>query len=206
LEARVQPKVDLPGQVAVTMAIPRTRVRPLVRQRRWLATLVAALMIAAFTAAPALAGRGGALRIEPGWYDGHAVSFLQPSLFSSNPNGGVLACFGLGPNLAGIVRPTQPLYVIFDSTATQDHCDGQPDVLRHDHILPVAPGDPGYTGAWTLVLLVEATPGSIDLATNPITSAAEVHAALTSGTLIDVTAALAPGGPVRMVAPVIGGG
>jgi hypothetical protein len=23
-------------------------------------------------------------------------------------------------------------------------------VLRHDHILPVAPGDCGYTGAWTL--------------------------------------------------------
>jgi hypothetical protein len=161
--------------------------------------------VSALAAVPVLAGRGGALRIEPGWYDGHPVSFLQPSLFSANTNGGVLACFGLGPNLAGIVRPTQPLYVIFDSTATQDHCDGQPDVLRHDHILPVAPGDPGYTGAWTLVLLVEATPGSIDLATNPITSATEVQAGLTSGSLVDVTAALAPGGPVRMIAPVIGG-
>jgi hypothetical protein len=188
LEAHVHAKVDM--------------------RRRWrgLATLATALAITVFAAAPVLAGPGGTLRIEPGWYDGHPVSFLQPSLFSANPNGGVLACFGLGPNLAGIVRPTQPLYVIFDSTATQDHCDGQPDVLRHDHILPVAPGDPGYTGAWTLVLLVEATPGSIDLATNPITSAADVRAAMTSGALIDVTAALAPGGPVRMVAPVIRGG
>jgi hypothetical protein len=184
---------------------PHFRVRRPLRRQRWLAALIAAWTVLALAVVPVLAGRGGALRIEPGWYDGHPVSFLQPSLFSANTNGGVLACFGLGPNLAGIVRPTQPLYVIFDSTATQDHCDGQPDVLRHDHILPVAPGDPGYTGAWTLVLLVEATPGSIDLATNPITSATEVQAGLTSGSLVDVTAALAPGGPVRMIAPVIGG-
>jgi hypothetical protein len=205
LEAYVHPKDDLPGQAAIAGAANEMRVRAHARGRRWLVTVVAVLAVTTSAAAPALAGRGGTLRIEPGWYDGHAVSFLQPSLFSSNPNGGVLACFGLGPDLAGIVRPTQPLYVIFDDTATQDHCDGQPDALRHDHILPVAPGDSGYTGAWTLVLLVEATPGSIDLATNPITSAAEVQAALTSGSLIDVTAALAPGGPVRMIAPVIGG-
>jgi hypothetical protein len=171
----------------------------------FLGAALAAATLGARTSGVA-AGRGGMLRVEPGWYDGHGVSFLQPSLFSANSNGGVLACFGLGPDLAGIVRPTQPLYVIFDSTATQDHCDGQPEVLRHDHVLPVAPGDPGYTGAWTLVLLIEATPGSIDLASNPITSAEEVRAALTSGSLIDVTAALAPGGPVRMIAPVIGGG
>ena len=48
--------------------------------------------------------------------------------------------------MSGISRPTQPLYVIFDDAATEDHCDGQPDVLRHDHILLVAPGDRGYTG------------------------------------------------------------
>lgn len=203
----MHPKVDVAGQAVVAVtATNNPRVRPRVRRQRWLATLVAAVTLTAFAAVPVLAGKGGTLRIEPGWYDGHAVSFLQPSLFSANTNGGVLACFGLGPDLAGIVRPTQPLYVIFDDTATQDHCDGQPTMLRHDHILPVAPGDPGYTGAWTLVLLVEATPGSIDLATNPITSAAEVQAALTNGSLIDVTAVLAPGGPVRMVAPVIRGG
>jgi hypothetical protein len=59
--------------------------------------------------------------------------------------------------------------------------DGQPNVLRHDHVLPVAPGDRGYTGSWTLNLLVEATPGSIDLATHPITTAAQVRAALAAG-------------------------
>jgi len=109
------------------------------------------------------------------------------------------------PDLSGIARPTQPLYVIFDDTATQDHCDGQPNVFRHDHVLPVAPGDRGYTGAWTLVLLVEATPGSIDLASTPFTTAAQVQAALATGTLVDVTSVLAPGGPVNMIAPVIGG-
>ena len=172
---------------------------------RWLAAAVAAIAAAAFMTGTAYAGSGGQLRIEKAWYNGHEITFLQPSVFSANPNGGVLACFGLGPDMSGINRPTQPLYVIFDDTGTQDHCDGQPDVLRHDHILPVAPGDPGYTGAWTLDLLVEATPGSIDLATHPITTAAQVLAALAAGTLIDVTSTLAPGGPVKMVAPVIGG-
>ena len=167
--------------------------------------LAATLAAAALLVGAASAGPGGQLRLEPGWYQGHEVTFLQPSLFSANPNGGVLACFGLGPNLAGITRPTQPLYVIFDDSATQDHCDGQPTVLRHDHVLPVAPGDPGYTGAWTLVLLVESTPGSIDLASHPFTSAGQVQAALAAGTLLDVTSVLAPGGPVRMVAPVING-
>jgi len=87
-------------------------------------------------------------------------TFLQPSLFSSNPNGGALACFGLGPDLTGIDRPAQPLYVIFDPTAAEDHCDGDPTMLRHEHILSVAPG---YTGDWRLVLRVETDPESIDL-------------------------------------------
>jgi 4-oxalocrotonate tautomerase len=179
--------------------------RPTYRLRRLAAAVVAALAVTALAAAPALAGKGGGLRIEPAWYDGEAVSFLQPTLFSANRNGGVLACFGLGPDLSGIDRPSQPLYVIFDDTATQDHCDGQPTALRHDHVLSVAPGDPAYSGAWTLVLLVEATPGSIDLAANPITSAEQIQSALADGSLVDVTSVLAPGGPVRMVAPVIAG-
>src|SRR4051812_29986467 len=169
-----------------------------------LAVVTAALTVLVLPVGVAHAGPGGQLRIEKAWYDGGEISFLQPSLFNANPNGGVLACFGLGPDLAGIDRPTRPLYVVFDDTATQDHCDGQPNVLRHDHILSVAPGDPGYTGAWTLVLLVEATPGSIALATPPLTNAAQVHNALDQGQLIDVPAALTPNGPVNMVAPVIG--
>ena len=172
---------------------------------RRLTLLVATIAAVALMTGTAHAGPGAQLRIERAWYDGHEVTFLQPSVFSANPNGGVLACFGLGPEISTADRPTQPLYVIFDGSATQDHCDGQPDVLRHDHILPVAPGDPGYTGAWTLSLLVEAEPGSPDLTRHPITTAAQVRAALAAGTLVDVTSVLAPGGPVKMVAPVIGG-
>src|SRR3954470_2150211 len=138
--------------------------------RKWLSI---AALVAAAVLVPALsasAGTTGHLRVEPGWYGGETVDFLQPSVFSSSPNGATFACFGLGPDLAGVSRPTAPLYVILDNTATQDHCDGDPTALRHDHILSVAPGDRGYTGAWTLVFLAEATPGSINLATTPFTS------------------------------------
>ena len=102
---------------------------------RRLICLVATIAAAALMAGTAHAGPGGQLRIEKAWYNGHEVTFLQPSVFSANPNGGVLACFGLGPDISTIDRPTQPLYVIFDGSATQDHCDGQPDVLRHDGLL-----------------------------------------------------------------------
>jgi len=167
--------------------------------------VVVALAALTQATAPVFAGRGGALRIESAWYEGRELTFLQPNVFSANPNGGVLACFGLGPDLAGITRPTQPLYVIFDDSATQDHCDGQPGLLRHDHVLSAAPGGRAYTGAWQLVLLIESVPGSRDLANDPITSTAEVQAALDDGTLLDVTSILAPGGAVRMVAPVVAG-
>ncbi len=170
-----------------------------------LAMLTVALAVLVLPAGVAYAGAGGQLRIEKAWYHGSETAFLQPSVFSSDPNGGVLACFGLGPDLARVDRPTQPLYVVFDDTATQDHCDGQPSALRHDHVLSVAPGDPGYTGAWRLVLLVEARPGSIDLSTHPLTSAEQVQDAIRTGQLLDVTSVLAPNGPVDMVAPVIGG-
>jgi hypothetical protein len=69
----------------------------------------------------------------------------------------------------------------------------------------VAPGDPGYTGAWTLVLLVEASPGSIDFAAHPFTRASQVTAAIAGGTLIDVTSVFSPDAPPTMVAPVIRG-
>ena len=138
------------------------------RIRHRIAIAAVVVLGAAIAAGTAGAGSGGQLRIEPAWYDGRPISFLQPSLFSAKPNGGVLGCFGLGPDLAGINRPTSPLYVIFDPTATQDHCDGDPTAFRHEHVLSVAPGDPGYTGAWTLVLLVEASPGSIDLGSRPV--------------------------------------
>ena len=174
------------------------------RSLLWLLTALAAASAAVLLAGPASAGSGGQLRIEPGWYNGQLVHFLQPSLFSAKPNGGVLGCFGLGPDLTGIDRPTAPLYVVFDATATQDHCDGQPSLYRHEHVLSVAPGDPGYTGAWRLVLLVEATPGSIDLGTDPFTTKDQVLTAIQDGTLVDVTSAFSAS-PITMVAPVIGG-
>jgi hypothetical protein len=172
--------------------------------RHRIAVAAVAVVGAAIAATTAAAGSGGTLRIEPAWYDGHQVTFLQPSLFSANPNGGVLGCFGLGPDLAGINRPTSPLYVIFDDTATQDHCDGDPTAFRHEHVLSVAPGDPGYTGAWTLVLLVETNPGSIDLASHPFTTAQQVTAAIAAGTLLDVTSVFSPDAPPTMIGPVIG--
>lgn len=146
------------------------------------------------------AARGGALRIEPGWYAGHAVTFLQPSVFSAKPNGGTFACFDLGPDMSGVARPTAPLYVILDNSATQDHCDGDPTALRHDHVLSVAPGDPGYTGAWTLELLTAGPGHTLDLADHPITSATEVRDDIDSGLLVQVPT----DGPIQMVAPVIG--
>lgn len=170
-----------------------------------LAMVNAALALLVLPAAVAHAGPGGERRVERAWYDGSEITFVQPSVFSADPNGGVLACFGLGPDLSRVDRPARPLFVIFDDTATQDHCEGQPTTLRHDHVLSVAPGDPGYTGAWRLVLLVEAAPGSIDLRTHPLTNATQVRNAIDDGRLLDVTAALAPGGPVDMVAPVIEG-
>jgi hypothetical protein len=168
-------------------------------------TALLTALVAAFGAlalgSPAQAASGGQLRIEPGWYAGHEVSFLQPSVFSSKPNGGTFVCFDLGPDLSGVDRPTAPLYVILDDSATQDHCDGQPTTLRHDHVLSVAPGDPGYTGAWTLELLAAGPGHTLDLANRPITSTAQVRAAIDSGLLVEVPT----GAPVRMVAPVIGG-
>ena len=175
------------------------------RIRHRIAVAAVVVLGAAIAAGAAGAGSGGRLRIEPAWYKGRPISFLQPSLFSAKPNGGVLGCFGLGPDLTGIDRPTSPLYVVFDPTATQDHCDGDPTAFRHEHVLSVAPGDPGYTGAWTLVLLVEASPGSIDLGTDPFTTAQQVTDAIAAGTLIDVTSVFSPDAPPTMVAPVIGG-
>jgi hypothetical protein len=166
-----------------------------------LATVLAALA-ALGLAAPAQAGSGGHLRVEPGWYAGHQIEFLQPAVFSAKPNGGIFACFGLGPDLSASDRPTAPLYVILDPSATQDHCDGDATMLRHDHVLSVAPGDPGYTGAWTLVPLAAGQGHTLDLAAHPITSADAVHDAIDSGLLVRQPT----DGPVRMVAPVIGGG
>jgi hypothetical protein len=162
-----------------------------------LARAVAASAIAATLVAGTAVASGP--RVEAGFYNGQVVQFLQPAVFSADTNGATFACFGLGPNLANTSRSatTPTLYVILNDFATQDHCDGDASALRHDHVLSTAPGHPGYTGSWSLVLAV---PGpAFDAADMPYTSVAQVQAGVASGELVlqDVG--------VQMIAPVIGG-
>jgi hypothetical protein len=143
--------------------------------------------------ATALAGT----RIEDAYYNGQTVQFIQPAVFSADPNGATFACFGLGPDLTGTSRAaaTPTLYVILNDFATQDHCDGAPTALRHDHVLSTIPGQAGYTASWKLVLAV---PGpSFDPSDMPFTSVAEVQAGVAAGELVLVD----PG--VTMIAPVV---
>jgi hypothetical protein len=162
-----------------------------------LARAVAASAIAAaLVAGTAVAAQP---RVEAGFYNGQVVQFLQPAVFSADPNGATFACFGLGPNLANTSRSasTPTLYVILNDFATQDHCDGDATALRHDHVLSTAPGHPGYTASWALVLAV---PGpAFDPADMPYTSVAQVQAGVASGELVLTDVG------VQMIAPVIGG-
>jgi hypothetical protein len=138
-------------------------------------------------------------RVELAWFEGGTVSFLQPAVYSADPNGGNFFCFGLGPDLAETSRSadTPPLYVILNDTATQDHCDGDPTALRHDHVLSTAPGHPGYTGSWRIVLAV---PGpTFNPADMPYTTVAAVQAGVAAGELVLVDTG------VTVIAPVIGG-
>jgi hypothetical protein len=156
----------------------------------------AAGVIAAALVAGAVAAQP---RVEAGFYNGQVVQFLQPAVFSADPNGATFACFGLGPNLANTSRsaPTPKLYVILNDYATQDHCDGNATALRHDHVLSTAPGHPGYTASWSLILAV---PGpAFDPADMPYTSVAQVQAGVAAGELVLMDVG------VQMIAPVIGG-
>jgi hypothetical protein len=156
------------------------------------ASAIAAVLVAGTAAA-------AQPRVESAYYNGQVVQFLQPAVFSADTNGATFACFGLGPNLANTSRsaPTPTLYVILNDFATQDHCDGDASALRHDHVLSTVPGQPGYTGSWSLTLAV---PGpAFDLADMPYTSVAQVQAGVASGELVLVDAG------VQMIAPVIGG-
>ena len=142
---------------------------------------------------------GGQPRVETAFYNGNVVQFLQPAVFSADPNGGMFACFGLGPDLAGTSRsaPMPPIYIILNDFATQDHCDGDATALRHDHVLSTAPGKPGYTGSWSLILAV---PGpAFDPADMPYTSVAQVEAGVAAGELVLMDTG------AKMIAPVIGG-
>jgi hypothetical protein len=137
------------------------------------------------------------LSVETGYYEGRTVTFLRPAATSSDPNQGEFACFALGPDLSGGNRaaPAPPLYVVIAPGATQHSCpDGS---LRHDHVLSTAPGAPGYTASWTLVLVLPTD--TFVQADMPLTSVAQVQAEVAAGhvTLVDTG--------VRMIAPVVGG-
>ena len=163
---------------------------------RFCRAIAAGAIATALVAGTAFAGQP---RVEAAYYNGQVVQFLQPAVFSSDPNGATFACFGLGPNLANTSRsaPAPTLYVILNDYATQDHCDGDATALRHDHVLSTVPGRAGYTGSWSLVLAV---PGpNFDPADMPFTSVAQVQAGVASGELV-----LADAG-VQMIAPVVGG-
>ena len=158
--------------------------------------LAASAIAAALVAGSAFASQP---RVEAGFYNGQVVQFLQPAVFSADTNGATFACFGLGPNLANTSRSaaTPTLYVILNDFSTQDHCDGDATALRHDHVLSTAPGHPGYTGSWSLVLAV---PGpAFDPADMPFTSVSQVQAGVAARELVLVDAG------VQMIAPVIGG-
>ena len=100
-----------------------------------LATVTAALALLALPAGTAHAGTGGQLRIEKAWYDGNEITFLQPSVFSADPNGGVLACFGLTrrtDRLAGALqRPSAASGSTAASTERQARPSSRPDYGIH---------------------------------------------------------------------------
>ena len=166
--------------------------------RRFLGLLCLAVAGVAAGAVPVEAQRpDGLLRVEQAYFNGAIVTFLQPSVTSSKPNQGQFACFELGPDFSEGNRAAAapPLYIILAPGVTQDSCpDGS---LQHDHVLSTAPGFRGYTGSWSLVLVLPTNtfiPAEI-----PFTSAAQVAAAAAAGRVVLMETT------TRMVAPVIGG-
>jgi hypothetical protein len=195
LGAEHRADLDREAEHASLVASVRTRRSPMSR-RRFAAVFAVASVIAGLAAGTVHAGPP---RLEPAWYEGHLVTFMQPAVFSADSNGGTFACFGLGPDLTRTSRSanTPTLYIILNDSATQDHCDGDPGALRHDHVLSTAPGSPGYTGSWTLVLAV---PGpNFDPSAMPYTSVDEVEAGVSAGELVLINTG------ATTIAPVIGG-
>jgi hypothetical protein len=145
--------------------------------------LATAAMAAAV--AGAAAGWGGGPLLEPSYYEGKEVGLLVPSGSSHNPNqvvgGG--GCFPLGPDMAATGREkAAQLYALFVPGATQYGFQCANPALRHDHVIGVAPGDPGYSGAWRVWRV---TPGPhFDMADMPYRTAAEVQAGIAAGELV----------------------
>lgn len=158
----------------------------------------AALTALLLAGTPALAlAPAGTLEYEPSYFEGGQVVIQIAGATSQNPNQAHFACFALGPDLARSSRAASapPLYVVLAPGATQVACpDG---TLRHDHVLSAAPGSPGYTGTWQIVL---ATPGAaFDISSMPYTSVAEILAGVGAGELVLTDT------EIDFVGPVVGG-
>jgi hypothetical protein len=158
--------------------------------------LVAVGATTLLAAAPAAAHPPSAhVGVEPVYFDGQTLQIIQASATSSNPNQAFFACYPLGPDLSASNRSaaSPTMYVVLAPGATQHSCaDGS---LTHDHVLSTAPGNAGYTGAWTAILAV---PGPFfGAADMPITSVSELDAAVAAGQLVLID----PG--VDLLAPVL---
>jgi hypothetical protein len=145
------------------------------RSTFWAASLLS--VAALLTAATAASSKD--VLIEPAYYDGDEVGLLVPSGSSNNRNQVVSGCFHLGPQHRSS-EATSTLYALFVPGATQFSC---PDRSRsHDHVITTAPGDPGYTGAWTVVRV---DPGAnFDIGNMPYTTEAGVLAGVAAGELV----------------------
>jgi hypothetical protein len=146
--------------------------------------LAAAAVATAALAGAATGGDGGPL-LEPAYYDGTQVGLLVPSGSSHNPNqvvgGG--GCFPLGPDMGATGREEAAvLYALFVPGATQYGFQCANPALRHDHVIAVAPGDPGYSGAWRVWRVA---PGpNFSVAEMPYTTATDVEAGIAAGELV----------------------
>ena len=117
--------------------------------------------------------------LEPVYYDGRELIAVLAAAASSDPNQLHVLCFNFGHDF----NPTDqdqladPVYIIFAPGAHQHSCpDGS---VVHDHVVGVAPGDPGYTGFYRITpvfALENFNPGRM-----PITSVAAMQAAVDAG-------------------------
>jgi hypothetical protein len=153
--------------------------------RTAIALVLATAAVVAAVAGATAAGSGGGPLLEPTYYESEEVGLLVPSGSSHNPNqvlgGG--GCFPLGPDMGATGREKAALlYALFVPGATQYGFQCANPALRHDHVIGVAPGDPGYSAAWRVSRV---TPGpNFDVADMPYTTAAEVRAGIEAGELV----------------------
>ena len=117
--------------------------------------------------------------LEPVYYDGRELIAVLAAAASADPNQLRVLCFSFGHdfNPTDQDRLANPVYIIFAPGAHQHSCpDGS---FVHDHVVGVAPGDPGYTGFYriTPVFALE----NFNRGRMPITSVAAMQVAVDAG-------------------------